>query len=417
MSRYHFTFLRHGESVGNRDNLVQGQHDFALSPSGRTQIEELAADWQADERQFDAVIASPLQRARQTARILQKAIPADLHTDPLWVERHRGQMQGVPRPDVQEIEPLPGTVSQFFRYGETGESDWQLSLRAGRALQSLFSHPPGRYLIVSHGGLLNKLLHLMFGFKDGHGFYFHLSNAGSCEVEYNLDDHRWYLRSMDARHGRKQPYNSPAEDLRFVMLRHAESEGNRMRLFQGQAETPLTENGRQQAEAAGKKLHQNGYRFQSITASPQQRARHTAQAVADQFGMPIQLDERLKEINNGRMAGLNGEQIDARFPTRTDRQNPYLPVGETGESWFELYLRAGEVVHSLVTHPHGEYLIVSHGAFLNSLLWSILGMVPQPSSRPGLFHFGNTGYADLIYHQSLDRWTLLTLNPGASREE
>ena len=129
------------------------------------------------------------------------------------------------------------------------------------------------------------------------------------------------------------------------------------------------------------------------------------------------MDERLKEINNGKLAGLNGAQIDALFPTRSDRQNPYLPVGETGESWFELYLRAGEVVHSLVTRPLGEHLIVSHGAFLNSLLWSILGMVPQPSSRPGLFHFGNTGFADLAYHQSLDRWTLLTLNPGASREE
>jgi len=417
LSRYEFTFLRHGESVGNRDGLVQGQHDFPLSPEGERQIEQLRAEWRSESRRFDAVITSPLQRARQSAEILQSAFQTALHLEPLWMERHRGRMQGSPRQEAHKHEPAPGTVSQFFRYGDTGESDWQLSLRAGRALQSLFVHPPGRYLVVSHGGILNKLLHLIFGFKDGHRFYFHLSNAGSCEIEYNLEDHRWYLRSMDARQGRKQPYSNPAEDLRVVLLRHAESEGNRQRQFQGQAETPLTESGRHQAADAGQRLLAQGYQFDRITTSPQERAHHTALAIGERFGLPVHQDERLKEIDKGRMAGMNGEQIDARFPTRTDRRNPYLPVGETGESWFELYLRAGEVVHSLVSCPPGEYLYVSHGAFLNSVLCSILGIVPQPSSRPSLFHFGNTGYADLAFHQSLDRWTLMTLNPGASREE
>jgi broad specificity phosphatase PhoE len=265
--------------------------------------------------------------------------------------------------------------------------------------------------------LLNKLFHQIFGFKDGQRFYFHLSNAGSCEVSYQTEDHRWYMLSMDARNGRQQPYKNPLEDLRIVLLRHAESEGNRQRLFQGQAETPLTETGRRQASLAGQSLRQQGYQFHSITASPQERAHQTALAIADHFDLSVQRDGRLKEIDNGRMAGMNGEQIDARFPIRTDRQNPYLPVGETGESWFELYLRAGEVVESLASRPPGEYLIVSHGAFLNSMLCSILGIVPQPSSRPGLFHFGNTGFADLAYHKSLDRWTLLSLHPGASQEE
>ncbi|MBK8784770.1 MAG: hypothetical protein IPO22_23960, partial [Anaerolineales bacterium] len=49
------------------------------------------------------------------------------------------------------------------RHGSDGEGDWELFLRAGQALHSLLKREPARYLIVSHGGLLNQVMHAVVG--------------------------------------------------------------------------------------------------------------------------------------------------------------------------------------------------------------------------------------------------------------
>ena len=81
MNNYHFTFLRHGESIGNRDGIVQGQADFPLSENGVQQVSSLAARWKEENRRFDGIITSPLNRARQTAEIMAEKLGGEISVE------------------------------------------------------------------------------------------------------------------------------------------------------------------------------------------------------------------------------------------------------------------------------------------------------------------------------------------------
>jgi broad specificity phosphatase PhoE len=73
--------------------------------------------------------------------------------------------------------------------------------------------------------------------------------------------------------------------------------------------------------------------------------------------------------------------------------HPYQAVGETGESQWELYLRAGRAVQNLLKNPPGRYLVVSHGGILNLAFYAILGIAPQANFTGPRFRFANTAYA------------------------
>lgn len=409
MSSYYFTFLRHGESVGNRDGYVQGQHDFPLSDEGIRQAEQVTAAWTAAGRQFDGIIASPLQRAQKTAEVIQRVFNVSIESDPLWLERHRGVDQGELKQAVRQHRSL-NTSHRYERFGQTGESDWQLSLRAGRALQSLFSRPPGRYLVVTHGGLLNKVLHTILG-SDQKFVEFALGNCTSIDVQYNPDYQQWRLWQYRPL-GKQAILHQPDPDgHRLIMVRHAESEGNVLRVFQGQVDTELTPKGQAQSQQAARLLSQMGARIDHIISSPQTRAWRTAEVIANTCRLEVVANDLLKEIDNGQLAGLTIEEIEAQFPERPDRANPYLPVGDNGESWLELYLRAGEFIDQVMAAEPGFYLAVSHGALLNSMLRAILGIVPQPLRNSAHFYIDNTGIVDLAYSPRADQWKFLALIP------
>ncbi|MFN3491164.1 MAG: histidine phosphatase family protein, partial [Anaerolineales bacterium] len=84
---FFITLLRHGESVGNAEMRWQGQKDYPLTERGRAQAQALAARWKQAEVKFDAVIASPLSRAKETAEIITSSLNVDVQFDELWMER------------------------------------------------------------------------------------------------------------------------------------------------------------------------------------------------------------------------------------------------------------------------------------------------------------------------------------------
>jgi probable phosphoglycerate mutase len=409
MTSYFFTFLRHGESVGNRDGYIQGQHDFPLTEAGLKQAEQITESWVAAGRQFDGIIASPLQRAHQTAEQIRQALEAPIETDSLWLERHRGFGQGLKK-EESRANRSTDTSHLYERFGETGESNWQLTLRAGRALQSLFRRPPGRYLIVTHGALLNRVLHTILG-SNPLSVEFALGNCTSIDVQYNPEYQQWRLWQYLPLGKQALLVHPDPAGHRLLLVRHAESEGNVNRIFQGQVDTDLTPDGHKQTRQAAHLISELGIRIDQILSSPQTRAWQTAEVIAKNLQLDVTANHLLKEIDNGKLAGLSIEEIEAQFPERPDRANPYLPVGETGESWLELYLRAGELIDQVTGSDPGGYLAVSHGAFLNSLLRAILGIIPQPLRNSAHFYIENTGIVDLAYSPRANQWKFLALLP------
>ncbi|MEW6285799.1 MAG: histidine phosphatase family protein [Chloroflexota bacterium] len=196
---YQFVFLRHGESLGNAQSRWQGQSDYPLTDKGRAQVRALAERWKAEEAKFDLIISSPLGRAKETAEILAEALHAPVEFDPIWLERAIGEMEGLTAEEVRQ-KPRPPYVTPYDPVGGDGEGDWALFLRAGQALHSLLRRPPGSYLIVSHGGLLNQLMHAVIGIAphvDPSGVRFRFENTAFARVFYHPHQHRWVIDAVN----------------------------------------------------------------------------------------------------------------------------------------------------------------------------------------------------------------------------
>ena len=198
---YSFVFLRHGESIGNAQSRWQGQSDYALTEKGRLQAQALAARWKAEGVKFDLIIASPLVRARETAEIVSAAVGAVVELAPILMERHIGEMEGLTAEEVRK-RPQPPYVTPYDPIGGEGEGDWALFLRAGQALHGLLRRPPGSYLIVSHGGLLNQLMNAIVGIAphlDPSGVRFRFENTAFARVIYFPHQHRWAIDAVNDR--------------------------------------------------------------------------------------------------------------------------------------------------------------------------------------------------------------------------
>ena len=196
---FQFTFLRHGESVGNAESRWQGQSEYPLTDKGRAQAHALAEYWKAEDVKFDLAIASPLSRARETAEIIAAALNVPLEYDPIWMERDIGEMEGLTAEEVRQ-KPQPPYITPYDSIGGDGEGDWALFLRAGQALHDLLRRPAGSYLVVSHGGLLNQLMHAIVGVAphvDPSGVRFRFENTSFARAIYFPHQHRWAVERLN----------------------------------------------------------------------------------------------------------------------------------------------------------------------------------------------------------------------------
>ena len=198
---YTFVFLRHGESVGNAEARWQGQSDYVLTEKGRAQASVLADRWKSEGAKFDLIVTSPLVRAKETAEIIAAALGTDVESEPMLMERHIGEMEGLTIDEVRK-KPQPAYVTPYDSIGGEGEGDWALFLRAGQALQGLLQRPPGSYLVVSHGGLLNQLMNAIIGIVphvDPSGVRFRFENTAFSRAIYFPHQHRWAIDAVNDR--------------------------------------------------------------------------------------------------------------------------------------------------------------------------------------------------------------------------
>ena len=141
---YHFVFLRHGESIGNAQARWQGQSDYPLTEKGRAQAQALAERWKAEGAKFDLIIASPLGRAKETAEIIAPAVGAPVEFDPILLERHIGEMEGLTAEEVRK-RPQPPYITPYDAIGGAGGRRLG-PLPAGRAGAAQPSAAPRREL-------------------------------------------------------------------------------------------------------------------------------------------------------------------------------------------------------------------------------------------------------------------------------
>jgi probable phosphoglycerate mutase len=110
-----FLFLRHGQSTANRDRVIAGSTDAALTELGEAQAREAAIALAGSG--IRRIVASPQRRALRTAEIVAGALGLLVATDPGLVERHWGEWEGrlvADRPDYFMV-PEGGESWEAFR--------------------------------------------------------------------------------------------------------------------------------------------------------------------------------------------------------------------------------------------------------------------------------------------------------------
>jgi 2,3-bisphosphoglycerate-dependent phosphoglycerate mutase len=159
----------------------------------------------------------------------------------------------------------------------------------------------------------------------------------------------------------------------ILLARHGESDWNRERRWQGHADRPLTQRGREQARALAERL--SDIRLDAVYSSDLLRARATAEAVASPRGLSIRTDPDLREVDVGSWSGVTREEAQVRFPGDYERWLAGGPGWRDGESYEAMSERVLHSVRRIVeAHPDGRVLVVSHGGPIRAVHAAALGM-------------------------------------------
>ncbi|WP_053366584.1 histidine phosphatase family protein [Bacillus sp. FJAT-27245] len=156
--------IRHGESEADLLGVHEGRADFSLTEQGREQAEKMAA-YIAEKWKPDIILASTLKRAWETAQFLQKATGCELVAEPDLMEYNNGVLAGLSREVAATKYPLPPGGRPPHIPIEGGESELEFRYRAEAVLQKILHEHPveGRIAIVSHGGMISKLINAFLG--------------------------------------------------------------------------------------------------------------------------------------------------------------------------------------------------------------------------------------------------------------
>ncbi len=152
---------------------------------------------------------------------------------------------------------------------------------------------------------------------------------------------------------------------RLLLVRHSETQWNREGRYQGQQDSPVTPEGLAQAEAVAGRLR--NVRVDALYASDLGRCITTARAIERATGVPLRVEERLRERNHGLFEGLTKAEVKQRYPDAyAEYRGPYgsdyvLPGGESRR---QVYDRAVAVMQDLAEGHRGEQIaVVGHAGF------------------------------------------------------
>lgn len=188
------------------------------------------------------------------------------------------------------------------------------------------------------------------------------------------------------------------------MLRHGQTEFNADSRMQGQLDTELSESGRVQAVAVAQVLAKRHPLL--IVSSDLRRAYDTAVVLGDHTGLPVRLDDRLRETHLGDWQGLTHQQVDAAAPGERlawREDATWAPHG--GENRVDVANRGLPLIAELVAgephwgdpaDPERPVVLVAHGGLIAALTAALLRL--PVANWPALGGLANASWVQLSGH-------------------
>lgn len=193
----------------------------------------------------------------------------------------------------------------------------------------------------------------------------------------------------------------------FVLIRHGQTNWNRIERFRGRADVLLNADGLAQAELTGQRVA-SAWRPTAVYASPLSRAVATAQAIAARCGVPVQPHPGLVDIDYGAWQGLTPDEVQAHWPAElhawyTGPEAAHIPGGET---LADLRVRGMAAVAELAArHPGETIALVGHTVINRVILLGVLGL---PNAR--FWRLRQDNCAINVFEAAGGDFTLVSLN-------
>lgn len=205
----------------------------------------------------------------------------------------------------------------------------------------------------------------------------------------------------------------------LYVVRHGETDWNKERRLQGQADIELNEFGRQLARETAKGM--SHISFTEIYSSPLLRAKETAEIIAN--GRVVKTDDRLKEMSFGPYEGLccskdNWEIPDPKFEYFFSAPDKYCPP-EGGDTFEEVKNRVESFLSDIEKKHRGSdnVLVVCHGVVVGAFLAIVKkrtiaefwGDTVQKNCATNIIEISENGYAlletgKIYYNETVKDW-------------
>ena len=161
----YFALLRHAETEWNREKRIQGQQNSVLTSGGRHQAQRWGRA--LGRCRLDYMVSSDLERATQTASLINQSLELPCSEEPRLREQDWGAWSGMKFGDLLETEDLKVQERMGWHFRPLhGESRLEVLERSRQALMDIAHLLKGqRILVVTHGGVMKCLLYNLNGRK------------------------------------------------------------------------------------------------------------------------------------------------------------------------------------------------------------------------------------------------------------
>ncbi len=384
--------VRHGLSSFNEKGLVQGRTDDSyLTDKGYEQA--FKSGEALSGINFDRVYSSPLVRAAETAKAIQKKLKGkhDIIYDQNLLEVNLSSWSGLTINEIKKKYPEnyliwkndPENLKLDNNDNLTYEPIKELYDQANEFIDNILKiyseTDEANILIIGHNAILRCLILSLIG-RPKKGFRkIKLDNASLSilNIIKKRNSYKTQLECLNQTSHLNKNIPDQIGDSRIFLVRHGETNWNKEGRFQGQINIPLNNNGKDQANKASKYLKEISFNkaFSSSMDRPYETAKIILQNNSD---LEITKIKKLIEIGHGLWEGKLENEIKKQWPEllKNWHEKPEevrMPEGETIKEVSERSVKAWEEI-CLDQKNKDLTLLVAHDAVNKTLICNILGI-------------------------------------------
>lgn len=356
-----FVYVRHGKTLFNTVSRMQGSCDSPLTHHGIVSAQDTASA--LCHLKIDRAFCSSAERARDTAEILlqernMKAVPMKGLKEFSYGD-YDGKL-------VAELQDRLDEVTFSDDWSDAGgENHETFGKRAAQAFERIVSESKDgeTVLIVGHGTYFMQLMVTLLHYdreeyidrkmREGKPL---MPNCGIAFFEYEDGVFRLTQEPVSA-----QEYRALCEPkhVTFLYVRHGETVFNTLNRMQGRCDSPLTQNGIDQARKAAERLKDR--KIDRAYVSTAERTIDTAEILLEPHGITAIPDKRLREVSYGTYEAVvqSGDLAEEIF--RRHETEEWSDVG--GENMKQVWSRIESMLYYAADHAEDgdTVLLVSHG--------------------------------------------------------